>query len=220
VKSDEDGAPRRSDDMPEPRDDLGDDEDPRRVRSRTRLVDEAVSLLKSGGVEAVTVNAVSRASKVARTTLYRHFGTTGDLLAAAFDRLLPDAIEPTELTGSLRDQLVELMHQNAALADSAPMHTTVLAWLAISTDSPEHTTDRERRLSELRERVIAQYRSPLDHFLDSDIAQAELGDVDHDLAVLQLAGPLVFARLSGILTLTAADRERIVDDFLAAHRKS
>ncbi|MBU8841783.1 TetR family transcriptional regulator, partial [Mycolicibacterium goodii] len=42
---------------------------PRRTRSRNRLLDAAAALLSTGGVEAVTVEAVTKASKVARTTL-------------------------------------------------------------------------------------------------------------------------------------------------------
>ena len=71
-----------------------DDVDPRRVRSRQRLLDAAVTLLNSGGVEAVTVEAVTRLSRVARTTLYRHFESSTDLVAAAFERLLPQAETP------------------------------------------------------------------------------------------------------------------------------
>ena len=55
--------------MPVPDDDV----DPRLIRSRTRLLDAAATLLSTGGVEAVTIDAVTKASKVARTTLYRHF---------------------------------------------------------------------------------------------------------------------------------------------------
>ena len=66
-----------------------DDVDPRRIRSRTRLLDAAEDLLSTGGIEAVTIDAVTKASKVARTTLYRHFGSSSDLLAATFERLLP-----------------------------------------------------------------------------------------------------------------------------------
>ncbi|MGV7807497.1 helix-turn-helix domain-containing protein, partial [Mycobacterium kansasii] len=53
--------------------DEDDDVDPRRLRSRTRLLDAATKLLNAGGIEAVTIDAVTKASKVARTTLYRHF---------------------------------------------------------------------------------------------------------------------------------------------------
>ncbi|WP_267618919.1 TetR/AcrR family transcriptional regulator, partial [Gordonia bronchialis] len=82
-----------------------DDVDPRRVRSRARLLDAAATLLSSGGVEAVTVEAVTRLSRVARTTLYRHFESTTDLVAAAFERLLPQVDNP-ETSQSIRDDLV------------------------------------------------------------------------------------------------------------------
>jgi AcrR family transcriptional regulator len=37
-----------------------DDVDPRRTRSRTRLLDAAANLLKTGGIEAVTIDAVTK----------------------------------------------------------------------------------------------------------------------------------------------------------------
>lgn len=108
----------------------GDDVDPRRLRSRARLLDAATSLLVSGGVEAVTVEAVTRLSKVARTTLYRHFTSSTHLLAAAFERLLPQ-VTPPPPSGDLRQQLIELLNRQAALIDEAPLHLTALAWLAL-----------------------------------------------------------------------------------------
>jgi TetR/AcrR family transcriptional regulator, regulator of autoinduction and epiphytic fitness len=35
----------------------------------------------------------------------------------------------------------------------------------------------------------------------------------------QLAGPVAFARLTGLRTITRQDCERIMDDFLTAHRR-
>ena len=61
--------------------------DPRPARSRARLLEAATTLLRSGGPSAVTVDAVTRASNVARATLYRHFPSGNDLLAAAFHAL-------------------------------------------------------------------------------------------------------------------------------------
>ena len=81
--------------------------DPRLARSRNRLLDAASHLLSTGGVEAVTVDAVTRVSKVARATLYRHFGSTTQLLAATFERLLPHVDTPTG-DGPVRDQLIAL----------------------------------------------------------------------------------------------------------------
>ena len=62
----------------------GERTDPRPARSRARLLESATALLRSGGPSAVTVDAVLRGANVARATLYRHFPSGNDLLAAAF----------------------------------------------------------------------------------------------------------------------------------------
>ena len=49
------------------------DEDPRKQRSRSRLLDAATTLLAEGGVDAVTIDAVTKLANVARATLYRPF---------------------------------------------------------------------------------------------------------------------------------------------------
>ncbi|PWD41065.1 TetR family transcriptional regulator [Gordonia paraffinivorans] len=198
-----------------------DDVDPRRVRSRQRLLDAAVTLLNSGGVEAVTVEAVTRLSRVARTTLYRHFESSTDLVAAAFERLLPQAETP-ETTTSIRDDLLKLMQRQAELIEQAPLQLTTLAWLAMLPEQPRQSgqSDGDQNvLAPLRRRVVEQYREPFDRVLTSDVATAELGDLDLTMAVTQLAGPLVFAKLTGIRSMTVGDLEQLVDDFLMAHRR-
>ncbi|HNP57613.1 MAG TPA: TetR/AcrR family transcriptional regulator [Gordonia sp. (in: high G+C Gram-positive bacteria)] len=195
--------------------DVMDDKDPRLVRSRNRLVDAASALLKTGGVDAVTVGAVSRMSRVARTTFYRHFDGTTDLLAAAFERLLPHADVP-DAHGPIRDSLGRLVRAQAALIEQAPLQLTALAWLAMV---PEEPGEQQNTLAPLRARVIAQYREPFDQVLQSAAAQKELDEFDPGVAITQLVGPLVFARLSGLRSMSGADCEQLVDDFLAAHRR-
>lgn len=195
--------------------DVMDDKDPRLVRSRNRLVDAASALLKTGGVDAVTVGAVSRMSRLARTTFYRHFDGTTDLLAAAFERLLPHADVP-DAHGPIRDSLVRLVRAQAALIEQAPLQLTALAWLAMV---PEEPGEQQNTLAPLRARVIAQYREPFDQVLQSAAAQKELDEFDPGVAITQLVGPLVFARLSGLRSMSGADCEQLVDDFLAAHRR-
>ncbi|BCK54912.1 TetR/AcrR family transcriptional regulator [Nocardia wallacei] len=186
--------------------------DPRRARSRARLLAAAAELLKTGGPEAITVDAVTRVSHVARTTLYRHFDNVVHLRAATLEHLLPPVVEaPTE--GTLRERLIELVGRQADVISEAPLHLTTLAWLA--TAEPGDAGAGERAGS-LRSRFIDNYRRPFDELFGSDEGRAVLGDRDLASVLAQLIGPFVFVRLSGIGSATRADCARIVDDFLAA----
>lgn len=196
--------------------------DPRLARSRNRLLDAATHLLSTGGVEAVTVEAVTRVSKVARATLYRHFGSTTQLLAATFERLLPHIDAPTG-TGPVRERLIALLTTQADLIEQAPVQMTTLAWLAMGSIGEDHT-DPDRRhpdpaaVTSLRARVIEQYRHPFDQVLTSPEARVVLGELDTTFAIIQLLGPIVFARLTGLRTIDHDACARLVDNFLTTHR--
>lgn len=196
----------------------GDDADPRRARSRTRLLDAAAHLLSTGGVEAVTIEAVTKASKVARTTLYRHFTSSSHLLAATFERLLPQVTPPLPSSVPLREQLIELLTRQATLFAEAPLHLTTLAWVSLGPTSSNGDDDAGHTQS-LRARVVDQYRQPFDAILQSPQARDELDDFDVELAMCQLVGPLAFARMTGLHTMSRHHCEHIVDDFLTAHQR-
>lgn len=192
--------------------------DPRRARSRDRLLDAASELLAAGGVEAVTVEAVTRRSKVARTTLYRNFGNSAELLAAAFERLIP-RVDAAPETGSLRDRLIELLVRKSAITEEAPAQRALFAWLGMTHARPGEEAAPKAdspAMRSLRERIIEHYRRPFHEVLESPEAGAEIGEVDPTVVVAQLLGPILFMRLTGLRPVTHADCERIVDDFLAA----
>lgn len=197
--------------------------DPRPARSRARLLDAATALLSAGGPTAVTVDAVTRASNVARATLYRHFPSGNDLVAAAFHALIPPApIPPDE--GSLRDRLVAMVQAQAELIAEAPVSIAAMSWLALGGDMEQLPWGRNKGTAEsqevqtLRERVAEQYAAPFDAVLDSDVAIAALGEVDRTRAAALLLGPIVLGKLS---TLPDFDYRQIaevaVDGFLATH---
>src|SRR5271168_4157289 len=161
------------------RDDRGEDIDPRRLRSRVRLLDAATHLLSVGGIEAVTIDAVTTMSRVARTTLYRHFGSSTELLAATFERLLPP-VTPPPATGSLRERLIELLSRQAELFEGTPIHLTTLAWVALGPIDAAAGNPRSdgRSVSALRARVLDHFRVPFDQILQSHSARTELGEFD------------------------------------------
>ena len=202
--------------------DIAEEVDPRWVRSRTRLLDAAADLLRAGGIDAVTIDAVTKESRVARTTLYRHFGGSSDLLAATLERLIPP-VTPPPSTGSLRDRLIELLCRQAALQKEAPLHLTTLAWLALRSDTDdaaEAGQDYPTPNGTLQARVIDHYIRPLEAILQSPDAQDQLDEFDLEFAVCQLMGPLLFAWMTGLRVFDDQDGVRIVDDFLAGHRRA
>lgn len=148
----------------------------------------------------MTVEAVTRTANVARATLYRHFPSGNDLLAAAFNSLIPPSPTPPD-EGSLRDRLVALMLAQAESVAQAPALMTAMSWLALGRDlegmpEPHHDNCTDSpAITTLRERIAQQYAAPFDALFDSPEA-AELGEVDRSRAIALLIGPLVLGRLS------------------------
>lgn len=194
--------------------------DPRPARSRARLLEAATSLLRSGGPSAVTVDAVTRAANVARATLYRHFPSGNDLVAAAFHALMPAApLAPED--GSLRYRLIALVQAQADLIAEAPISITAMSWLALGGDMeqlPARATD-SHEVRTLRERVAQQYAAPFEAFFEGPEVVAELGPVDRTQAAALLLGPIVLGKLSTLPEFDyAACVRAAVDGFLATHR--
>jgi AcrR family transcriptional regulator len=164
------------------------------------LLEAAATLLRSGGPSAVTVEAVTRTANVARATLYRHFPSGNDLLAAAFNSLIPPSPTPPD-EGSLRERLVALVLAQAEAVAQAPAVMTAMSWLALGRDleglpEPDHARSADSpAITTLRERIAQQYAAPFDALFDSPEA-AELGEVDRSRAIALLIGPLVLGRLS------------------------
>jgi AcrR family transcriptional regulator len=197
--------------------------DPRPALSRARLLEAATALLRSGGPRAVTVDAVTRAANVARATLYRHFPSGNDLLAAAFNSLIPPAPMPPE-QGSLRDRLIALVQAQAELIAEAPGMLSAMAWLALGPDLEQVPPARHSHLADstsittLRERIAQQYAAPFDAIFDSPEA-AELGDIDRSRAIALLIGPLALGRLSTLPDFNYRECARAaVDGFLHVQR--
>ena len=197
--------------------------DPRPARSRARLLDAATALLRAGGPSAVTIDAVTRSANVARATLYRHFSSANDLLAAAFMGLIPPAPMPPD-EGSLRERLIAIVGAWAESIAEVPTMLTAMAWLSLGPDIGQlpdrHAGVTSPQMLSLRERLAEQYSAPFDAIFDSPQAAAELDPVDRTMAFALLIGPLAFGRIS---TLADFDYQAVaiaaVDGFLKCFAK-
>jgi AcrR family transcriptional regulator len=198
--------------------------DPRPARSRARLLEAATALLRSGGPSAVTIDAVTRSANVARATLYRHFPSANDLVAAAFMRLIPPAPMPPE-EGTLRERLIAIVTAWAEMIAEVPTTLTAMAWLSLGPDigrlpGTQDSGSGSPEVRSLRERIAEQYSAPFDVIFDGPQAAAELKPVDRTTAFALLVGPLAFGRIS---TLTEFDYRAVaiaaVDGFLKCFAK-
>jgi AcrR family transcriptional regulator len=198
--------------------------DPRPARSRARLLDAATALLRAGGPSAVTIDAVTRSANVARATLYRHFPSANDLLAAAFMSLIPPPPMPPD-HGSLRERLTAIVVAWAESISEAPTTLTAMAWLSLGPDigqlpEAQHRDTSSPEMRSLRERIAQQYSAPFDLIFDGPQAAAELEPVDRTIAFALLIGPLAFGRIS---TLAEFDYRAVavaaVDGFLKCFAK-
>lgn len=194
--------------------------DPRVERSRAVITAAATDLLVQGGVHAVTVDAVIARSGVARSTIYRHFPASTDLLAAAFDQLLPPVPEaPAE--GTFPERLLGLMLQQSAMLRDAPTTVVMTAWLVVTTEGMKHATTSSPHFSGLQQRLLEHHRSPLATLLREGLQHGELrDDLDVDIAVSQLGGPLVFRKLISMEPVDEEFCRRVVEDFLRANLAS
>jgi AcrR family transcriptional regulator len=82
------------------------DEDERVQRSKQAVLTATFRLLSEAGLTGVSVDAVSRLSGVAKTTIYRHWPSRSALILDACSKLRPKA-ELTD-TGNLKDDLTAL----------------------------------------------------------------------------------------------------------------
>lgn len=186
--------------------------DPRLDRSRTAILDAAVELLSEGGVGAVTIEAVTARSGVARSTLYRHFRTNTELLAAAFQELLPTPAPPEG--GTPAERLLRLVLDLAEQIERTPT-VVALAWMsAFGLSAHEEGAE----LKALRSHVIGGYRGPFDAVLAECLPErARSGERAIDDAAAQLVGPLLFHALVTKRPSDAGFCARVVEDFLSRH---
>jgi hypothetical protein len=161
---------------------------------------------------------------VARATLYRHFSSANDLLAASFTSLIPPPPMPPD-EGSLQDRLTAIVVAWAESIAEAPTTLTAMSWLSLGPDidhlpQRRHDDKGSPEVRSLRERIALQYSAPFDVIFESPQAAAELKPVDRTLAFALLIGPLAFGRIS---TLAEFDYQQVavaaVDGFLKCFAK-
>jgi AcrR family transcriptional regulator len=165
--------------------------DPRVARTRATVLGAAIDLLAERGYSGFSVEALVERTGVAKTTLYRHWPTRDDLLAAAIAKLDGTGLDgavPLPDTGSVRQDLLELQARRVQAARTPQWERCMPALVEAAAHHPELAT----MIARLTSRILDQ----IETLLARGIERGELRqDLDPQLAASALIGPIVFRRL-------------------------
>ncbi|MGW6422758.1 TetR/AcrR family transcriptional regulator [Nocardia sp. NPDC055053] len=179
--------------------------DPRTVRSRDAALASARELLVEQGLAGLTHGAVALRSGISRATLYRLWPEPTDLVHATITWHIALAQSPP--TGDLRaDLLTELTGTRAMLHQPASEQAMRVLIERAAVDP---------KFAEVKESLYRSGTRVVRSILADAVTRGDLpADLDVDLAVDQLHGPLFFRRLVAHRTFDLDYVHAVVDDFL------
>ena len=180
---------------------------PRSEEARQAALDAALDLLAEQGVDAATFEEVATRSGVAKTTLYRHFGTKQAMLVAAASSCFVE--HPTPDTGDLLEDL-RLIFDKGADAEERHRVPDVMRRL-LSAGDPE--------LHRCLVAMLEERRRPVRTVLQLAQLRGEISrDADLDVALAMLIGPFVQRRMLDGVDITPEFADAVITTVVAGLR--
>ena len=165
------------------------------------MLGAAQDVLHAHGLDACTIEEIARRSGVAKTTIYRHFGSVDELALAAISEMIEE-IEVPDL-GSLRSDLRAVIDGFRSIVPQDVFRRLFASMLLRAVTDPE--------FARIHARAQESRHAPLRLAIQRGIARGEVDpDIDLETAMYVVQGPFVAKRLIEAGELT--DRE--VDAFL------
>jgi AcrR family transcriptional regulator len=183
--------------------------DPRVERSRQAILDATRELLAEGDVGALTIEAVAARSRVAKTTIYRHWRDKWELaLDAVMVDMLPGFDEPVDI-GDTRSELLTFVNSVVAIWAAIPFGPAMQALVSqIATDPALARVYREQ--------VVQPRMDQLTPVIARGIARGDLrADTEVRLVHELLVGPILYRLLLSGAPLDHTLGPRLVDAILA-----
>ena len=177
---------------------------PRSERAREAILDAAGDLLLGRGLGEVSMDTVARRAGVSKATIYRWWPTKEML---ALDTLYHewDTAEPSPRdTGSLRSDLLSYLRPWVRRARSRPFARVVAELLAEVHTSPEFA-------KEYLERFVEPRRQPARALFRRAIDRGEIPEIDVELALDLVFGPIYHRLLHGHAPLNDRFIEDVID---------
>lgn len=159
-------------------------QNPRTTRVRKIVLEAAAELLIEEGHYAVTPHQVSKATGVARSTIYRHWPDPVTLLLDAIDSVLAPH-HTTPIVGDVHEDLVNALTNLRRRLRRHPFREMFTALL-------DHAS-RSREFVAAQRRFVTAVTDPLRNVVGAGIDSGELQPTTNpDEAVAQLTGPILY----------------------------
>jgi len=159
--------------------------DKRVERSKAAVLAETYRQLTQSGISGVSIDEVSRASGVSKTTIYRHWTSRSALLIDACSRL--GGASPPPDTGTLRTDLHALMTTLAEQLQSA-------AWATVY-PSIVDAAERDPEIAALQAGLHKAFMAPFDAVIERGRERGEVRPAKPAADVIAaVVGPLFYRR--------------------------
>ncbi len=170
--------------------------------TRQRLLDAAIELAAERGYDGATVALIAKRADVSMSSIYWHFASKDQLLAAVIDRSFAawagDAVIWTEPPGGVRrsEHIAALMAQDVVALTRNPDFLRL--GLMLSLERREVEPAARQRFIDSRKRTQAQLRSTFRRLLDES-------GVDADDRLVEQMSTLSMAAADGLFIASQID---------------
>ena len=159
---------------------------PRSASAHQSALDATVEVLLESGLDGVTLEEVAARSGVAKSTLYRHFGSKEALVAEAARWCVIEY--PTPDTGHLLTDLRALFDRYLEAEDVRHFSDLLPMLLDAANRQPE--------LQTIVKDILAERRRPMRTLLQLAQLRGEIAaDLDLDVALALLIGPFTYRKM-------------------------
>jgi AcrR family transcriptional regulator len=184
---------------------------PRSREAEAAILEATIALLGEVGFTALTIDGIAARAGVGKATIYRHWSSKAEVAVEAFRAFVPPLTDPD--TGSFADDVRSVLFQMVDGLSNSPL-ASVLPSLV---DAAEHDPELEHLFKEFGSTRRAVFRG----VFARAIQQGEVrDDVDPDLAIDILVGPIFTRRLITRGPVTRKHATAVLDLILPVLRKA
>lgn len=185
-------------------------EDERVQRSKKTVLTATFQLLSETGLSGVSIDAVSRRSGVAKTTIYRHWPSRSALVLDACSKLKPKSATPG--TGNLKDDMTVLALNLAGRLRTARWATVLPSIIDAAERDPE--------LADLHSRMHAEMTTAFRSVIESAQQKGELSRQRCTAEVVaMILGPLFYRRWFSREPLDEGFVKRVVENAISGSKE-